>query len=122
MCTRTMAESHIGQFVHFRTQYGYHQGIIEKVTNNQAIIVSPKQYVPAQLVSSTLDSNDMEKLDMALAFWVGPGMGGYPGAAARRGYAGAPGGYGMGYGMGGYGWARWAVSFLAIYVLFGLFW
>ncbi len=112
MCTRAMAQSHIGQLVHFRTQYGYHQGIIERITNDQAIIMSPKQYVPAQLVSSMLDADEVAKLDLALAFFGRPGVGGYP----SRGYA-APGGYGMGF-----GWARWAVSFLAIYLLWGLLW
>ncbi|MCF8563385.1 hypothetical protein LLE49_01325 [Alicyclobacillus tolerans] len=110
MCTRADCERHIGQWVQFHTQWGLHRGIIERVTNRSAILVSPRRYIPAQFASETRDisdetmSADMKKLDLALT-WYGSGAAG--------------GGYG---GYGGIGWGRWAVSFLAIYALFGLWW
>ncbi|QQE77180.1 hypothetical protein [Alicyclobacillus sp. SO9] len=106
MCTRAECERHIGKWVQLRTPYGVHRGVIERVTATKAIIKSPKQYIPVDLA---LDDADERKLDVALA-WGGYGRGGYPG-----------GGYGGAYGYGA--WGRWAVSFLIIYVLWGLwFW
>lgn len=118
MCTRQQCEQYVGQWVRFRTPYGVHQGMIERVTPSKAIVVSPQQYAPAELISDKVDASDMEKLDIALAWGpVGRGAVGYPGA----GYGARAGaGYGGGYGGYGYGWARWAVSFLVIYALFGL--
>lgn len=75
--------------------------------------MSPRQYIPVQLASSDVTLDDVEKLDIALAWYGGIGRGGYPGG----GYGGGPG-----FGWGGYGWGRWAVSFLAIFLLFGLLW
>lgn len=114
MCTRQQCEAYVGQWVRFRTPYGAHQGMIERLTPSKAIIVSPRQYAPAQLISDSVDVSDMEKLDVALAWGrMGRGAVGYPGVG--YGGAGRYGGYGYGY-----GWARWAVSFLVIYALFGL--
>jgi hypothetical protein len=113
MCTRAECERHIGKWVQFRTPYGVHRGVIERVTATKAIIKSPKQYIPVDLALD--DDDDDRRLDVALA-WGGYGRGGYPGAGYGRGYGR---GYGYGYGM----WGRWAVSFLIIYLLFGLwFW
>ncbi len=105
MCTRAQCERHIGQWVQFRTSYGMHRGIIERVTSHSAIVVSPRQFVPAQLVSHEIGESDERKLDLALAQWGG--YGGYPAG---------------GYGGFGFGWRRWAVSFLVIYALWGLLW
>ncbi|GMA56054.1 hypothetical protein C7445_105119 [Alicyclobacillus sacchari] len=113
MCSRTECLHHVGQYVRFTTPYGYHEGIIERVTKDQAIILSPRKYIPPQLASETLDSDELKRLDVALA-WGGYGAGGYP-AYGR-------GGYGAGYGGWGWGWGRWAASFLIIYVLWGLWW
>ncbi|MCI0184544.1 hypothetical protein [Sulfoacidibacillus ferrooxidans] len=117
MCTKAQCEQHVGQWIQFRTLYGHHIGRIEHVTANAAIVVSPSQYVPQHL-AKPVTADDESKLDMVLAFWPG---GGYP----RVGYGGATGsGYGIRSGqVNGYGWQRWAVSFLIIYALWGLwFW
>lgn len=121
MCTKAQCEQHVGQWIQFRTPYGQHIGRIEHVTSDAAIVVSPSHYVPRHL-AKPVSADDESKLDMALAFWAG---GGYP----RAGYGGAAGsGYGAGPGRAngygwGYGWQRWAVSFLIIYALWGLwFW
>ncbi|MCY0900912.1 MAG: hypothetical protein OWU32_01835 [Firmicutes bacterium] len=123
MCTKAQCEQHVGQWVQFRTPYGHHIGLVERISGNEAIVVSPRQYVPAQF-ARTVNQSDEDKLDVALAFWGG---GGYPragfGGGPRVGYGagavGRPGGYG-GYGGYGFGWQRWAVSFLIIYALWGL--
>lgn len=112
MCSRSECQRYIGQYVRFRSPYGYHEGVIERVSGNQAIVLSPRRYIPVHLASTDLRTSDEQKLDVALA-WGGYG-GGY-----GRGYGGGYPGYGYGY---GYAWGRWAVSFLAIYLLFGLLW
>ncbi|QSO46054.1 hypothetical protein [Alicyclobacillus mengziensis] len=110
VCTRAECLRYVGQYVQFQTQYGYHQGVIERVSGNRAVILSPRKYIPAQLISEPLDDDEEKRLNLTLA-WGGYG-GGY-----RGGYGGGYGGYG------GYGWGRWAVSFLVIYALWGLlFW
>ncbi|WP_407655188.1 hypothetical protein [Alicyclobacillus dauci] len=119
MCTRQDCERHIGKWVQFRTPYGYHQGMIERITkDDKVIILSPRRYAPASLITAEVEGDEMQRLDLALA-WYGRRPGypavGYPG--------GAVGGYGPGYGYGAWGWSRWAVSFLVIYALLGLwFW
>lgn len=105
MCKKEECEQYLGQWVGFRTKYGYHVGMVEKVTDNTAIMLSPRKHIPTDLASSNLKLSEMERLDIALA-WGGFGGG-----------AGGAGGYG---GYGGWGWGRWAVSFLIIYVLWGL--
>lgn len=128
LCTRAQCEHHVGQWVQFRTKYGNHVGLVERITKDSVIVLSPRQHIPTQLASADLSLDEHERLDLALAWWGGFGRGGYPG-----GYGGgAPGvgGYGRGYsgyagrggygGWGGYGWGRWAVSFLIIYALWGL--
>lgn len=114
MCTRAQCQQHVGRWIQFRTPYGQHVGMVERVTADQAIVLSPRHLVPQHL-ASPVSQSDEDKLDLALAFWGG----GYPsaGAGPRTGY-----GYGAGRGIGGYagGWQRWAVSFLIIYALFGL--
>jgi hypothetical protein len=117
VCTKAECQRNVGKWIHFRTPYGYHQGIIERISGNQAIIVSPRQYVPVQLASTVVSKDELQRLDVALAA-DGPGWGGYPGGAYGGGY-GRPGPYGRGF---GFGWSRWAVSFLIIYLLWGLFW
>lgn len=109
MCSRAECQRYVGKYIRFQTPYGYHEGIVENVRGNQAIILSPRHYIPAQLVSDSVDADDMKRLDLALA-WGYPG-GAFGGGYGRRGY----GGY-------GYGWGRWAVSFLIIYALWGLLW
>ncbi len=123
MTTRAECEQYVGKWVHFRTKYGYHVGLIEKVSNDCAIVLSLRQHIPAQLVSTDVSADEMKRLDLALA-WGGLG-GGYPGAGYGAGApgAGAYGGWGgRGFGGWGWGWGRWAVSFLIIYVLWGLWW
>ncbi len=115
MCTKEECEKYVGQWVHFRTKYGYHVGLVERVTNDSAVVLSPKQYIPAQFASANLSADEEQRLDLALAWWGGMGRGGYPG------YGGAPGAGAYGGGW-GWGWRRWAVSFLIIYVLWGLWW
>ncbi|MCL6548006.1 MAG: hypothetical protein K6T30_03755 [Alicyclobacillus sp.] len=114
MVTREQCQRYVGQWIQFRTQYGSHIGYLERVTKDAAIVLSPSRFVPAQLASAPVGSDDA-RLDVALAWWGGLG-GGYPAGA----YAG-PGGFGP-YGGWGWGWRRWAVSFLIIYVLWGLLW
>lgn len=116
MCTKAQCEPYIGKWIEFRTPWGWHRGVIERVTNNTAVIVSPSRYVPAQFAIA--DAALTPQRDVALAW----GMGGAPGTPGA-GYGGYPGGVG-GYPGGGFGWyggwTRWAVSFLIIYVLWGL--
>ncbi|MCL6517282.1 hypothetical protein [Alicyclobacillus sp.] len=109
MCTRAECEKYVGKWVGFRTKYGYHVGLIERVTPNAAIVLSPRQYIPKHVTTLAVSASDVEKLDLALAWG---GFGGAPGA----GYGGW-GGWGWGW-----GWGRWAVAFLIIYVLWGLWW
>jgi len=97
--------------VHFQSQYGYHQGIIERISNDKVIILSPRQYVPTRLTGLDVPTDEVNQFDIALAAW---------GVYGRGAYGAGVGGYGGGIGR--YGWTRWAVSFLAIYVLFGLLW
>ncbi|WP_083511661.1 hypothetical protein [Alicyclobacillus acidiphilus] len=125
MCTRAECQRYVGQWVGFRTRYGYHIGKVERITKDSAIVLSPRQYIPAQLASTEITDDESHRLDVALAWWGGFGRRGYPAV----GYGpGAVGGYGphggAGYGgWAGYGWGRWAVSFLIIYLLWGLwFW
>ncbi|GLG00234.1 hypothetical protein Alches_02730 [Alicyclobacillus hesperidum subsp. aegles] len=107
MCTKADCERYIGKMVGFRTKYGYHVGFVERVTQDSAIILSPRKYIPTEFASANVSDDELQRLDLALAQW-----GGAPGA----GY----GGFGGGYGGWGWGWGRWAVSFLIIYVLWGL--
>lgn len=105
MRSRTECLRFVGQYVRFRTPYGYHEGVIERVTQQNAIVLSPQRFIPTQLASESLTSDEETRLDLALAY------GGYGGYGGRGGYGGW-----------GYGWGRWAVSWLVIYVLFGLWW
>ncbi|MCF8563816.1 hypothetical protein LLE49_03560 [Alicyclobacillus tolerans] len=116
MATKEQCEQYVGKWVNFRTRYGYHVGIVERVTDTDAIILSPRKFVPAHLQTRVSDE-DSRKLDAALAW--GGGGGGYPGGGA---FGGRPGWGGGGYPAWGWGWGRWAVSFLIIYVLWGLWW
>lgn len=101
MCSRTQCLRYVGQYVGFRSPHGYHQGVIERVSGNNAVVLSPRRYIPMGLATDTaLDDDAERRLDLALAW----------------------GRYGRGYGAYGYGWGRWAVSFLVIYALFGLWW
>jgi hypothetical protein len=116
MCTRSECELHAGRWVQLRTPWGQHRGIIERVTENSAIILSPRQFAPVHLATD-VTQEEMQRLDVVHA-WGGFG-GGYPGGGyPRRGYGG---GYpARGYGAPGFGWTRWAVAFLSIYLLWGL--
>ncbi|MCL6452675.1 MAG: hypothetical protein K6T78_03490 [Alicyclobacillus sp.] len=118
MYTKAQCEPYVGKWVHFRTKYGYHVGMIERVTDDSAIVLSPRKYIPTQLASSPVSGDDAKRLDLALAWGGYGGWGGAPGAGAGAwgGRAGYPG-WGWGW-----GWGRWAVSFLIIYVLWGLWW
>lgn len=123
MSTRSEFEQHVGQWIRFRTKYGNHVGLVERVTNDSAIMISPRNQIPVNFAGDEVSNNELERLDLALAWWGGGGLGrgGYPGGGYGRGVPGA-GAY-RGGGYGGYGWGRWAVSFLVIYALFGLwFW
>lgn len=117
MCSRGECMRYVGRYVRFSTPYGYHEGVIERVTRDQAIVMSPRKFIPVQMASESVDADEVKRLDIALA-WGGHG-GGYGGYG--RGVAGAygRGGYGGGW---GYGWGRWAVSWLVIFALFGLWW
>ena len=110
MCSRAQCQRYVGQYVRFQTPYGYHEGVFERIRGNQAIVLSPRKFIPVQFASEPLDTDEEKRLDLALA-WGGGYGGGY----------GGRGGYG-GYGAWGYGWGRWAVSWLIIFVLFGLWW
>lgn len=115
MCSQAECRRLIGQPVRFRTPYGFHQGVIERVTRDKAIIVSPIRCVPPQFQICSLSAEDMnpkiQSLDLELA-WGGP--------AARGAYPGAARGAAPIQGIAPYGYARWAVSFLIIFALFGL--
>jgi hypothetical protein len=117
MCSQAECTRLIGQPVRFRTPYGLHHGVIERVTRDKAIIVSPIRYVPPQFQICSLSEDaigaETQSLDVELA-WGGPvARGAYPGAG--RGAAPM-----QGIAPYGYGYARWAVSFLIIFALFGL--
>lgn len=110
MCvTKAECLRYVGQWVRFRTPYGWHRGVIERVTDSHLIVLSPRREVPLQFASAAtpVTAAEQRRLDVALAQWYGP-----PGL-----------GWGM-PGVGGWGWAwsRWAVSFLIIYALWGLLW
>ncbi len=110
MCSKAECLRNVGRYVRFQTPYGYHEGVLERISGHNAVVLSPKRYIPAHLATDFLDQDETKRLDLALAY------GGYGG-----GYGVGRGGYG-GYGGYGYGWGRWAVSFLIIYVLWGLWW
>lgn len=116
MVSKQQCERLVGKWVQFRTPHGVHRGIVERVTHGEVVVIAPKAYLPADLAID-LRPDERERLDIALAWggYGGGGAGGYPGG----GYGYGARGYGGGY---GWGWGRWAVSFLIIYVLFGLFW
>lgn len=125
MCTKADCEPYVGKWVHFRTKYGYHVGVVERLTDENAVVLSPRQYIPAEMASASVTPDELKRLDIALA-WGGFGGGG-GGFGGGGGYGGGAGGYGGrggygGYGGWGWGWGRWAVSFLIIYVLWGLWW
>ncbi|MCL6443451.1 MAG: hypothetical protein K6T83_08350 [Alicyclobacillus sp.] len=105
MCTKVQCQRYIGQYVQFHTPWGYHQGYLERMSGNTVHVLSPRRYIPTHLASADLSDDETKRLDLALAGWGG--YGGY-------------GGYG--YGGWGYGWGRWAVSFLVIFALLGLWW
>ncbi len=91
----------MGRWVHFRTQYGYHVGLIERVTNDSLIVVSPRRDIPAHLASANVSSDELQRLNLALAWWGGFGRGGYQSAGYGRGDSGV-GPYGNGFdGYGG---------------------
>lgn len=114
LCSRAECMQNVGRYVRFQTPYGYHEGVIERISGQSAIVLSPQRYIPAHLATERLDEEETKRLDLALAYGGYGGGGGY--GAGRGGYGGYGGG---GY---GYGWGRWAVSFLIIYVLWGLWW
>lgn len=115
VCTKLECQRHLGKHVQFYTPWGYHQGILERMNRNSVTVLSPRKYIPTHLASAQISEDEAKKLDVSLAAW-----GGYGAGNAVGGY----GGYGGrgGYGGWGYGWGRWAVSFLVIYALFGLWW
>jgi hypothetical protein len=104
MISKSQCRQYVGKWVRFQTPYGHHVGIVERVTPDAMMVLSPRQYVPRQVASQAV--SDVDRPDLALAWWGMPG-----------GAYGAPG-----YGGLGFGWARWAVSFLIIYALWGLLW
>ncbi len=116
-------ERYIGKWVRFRTPYGYHQGIVERVTEDSVVVVAPKQWIPVQLATE-VQMSDLQKLDISTANLSGFGRpyGGYAGVP----YAGMGPGYGFQGtsprygGFGPFGFARWSVAFLIIFALFGL--
>lgn len=116
MCSRAQCQRYVGRYVRFQSPYGYHEGVIERVSGNNAIVLSPRKYIPTQFASEIVEADEERRLDLALAW----GAGGY-GGRYGGGYAGR-GGYGGYGGWGAYGWGRWAVSFLIIYALWGLWW
>ncbi|WP_029422873.1 hypothetical protein [Alicyclobacillus macrosporangiidus] len=107
MVSRAQCQQYVGQWVRFHTRYGQHVGLVERVTPDALIVVSPARCVPKHVPSMAVGT-DEQKLDLALAWWggYGPGVGGAYGP------------------YGGWGWggplARWAVAFLSIYALWGL--
>lgn len=60
------------------------RGGIGRVSGNQAIIMSSRQYIPVQFVTDSLNDEDAKRLDLALV-WGGFGSG-YDGGAGRGGY------------------------------------
>jgi hypothetical protein len=114
MVTRLDCQKYVGRWVRFRTPFGWHRGIIEDITDTHAVIVSPDKYVPAQLASQKLTKDDLRKIDATFAF----GSFGGPAGVGVPGYGMSVPGYG-GF-WGGASWSRWAVAFLIIYLLFGL--
>ncbi|MBX6352966.1 MAG: hypothetical protein IRZ10_06480 [Thermoflavifilum sp.] len=108
MVSMAQCKPYVGQWVRFRTPYGEHTGYVERITPTAMIVLSPRREIPVQLARDSLEVQPAK--DLTLAWWGGAGGWGAPG-------------YGYGYGFGPYGgWARWAVSFLIIYALWGLLW
>ncbi|WP_245632860.1 hypothetical protein [Alicyclobacillus kakegawensis] len=102
MCSQRDCERYVGQWVQFSTPYGVHRGILERVTQRHAIVLSPRQYIPAQFATESLKADEEKRIDAVLASGYGPYGGGY------------------GWGYPGAYWGRWAVSFLIIFTLLGL--
>ncbi|WP_206830332.1 hypothetical protein [Alicyclobacillus fructus] len=114
MCNRADCERLVGRWVTFRTPYGQHQGLIERVTDDgRVVVLSPPSHAVPSLI---LTDGDAKGVDPVLAY------GGFgPRPMGAPGYGMPPYGVpGPGYGYGG-AWVRWAVPFLIIYALFGLF-
>ncbi|MFB5189391.1 hypothetical protein [Alicyclobacillus fastidiosus] len=106
MCTQRECEQAVGQWVSFRTKWGAHRGIVERVTPRGVLVRVPSDYAPAQLIHAT----DEDKLNVALTrfgygvhnagYWGGYGPGaGYYGGRGRWGYPG--------YGAWAGGWWLW---------------
>ncbi|MCL6625684.1 hypothetical protein [Alicyclobacillus shizuokensis] len=107
MCTRCQVQKYVGGWVEFRTPWGYHRGIVERVTPHAVLMRVPKQYAPASYATASIQkaaqadarATDEQKLDIALAQW------GY-----RRPYT-----YGARWGYPGWAgwWAGWWLWWLA---------
>jgi len=121
MCTMRECNDNLGKWVQFRTQRGFHRGIVHEVNPNAVLIRVPRNYAPYQLVTETLDATDEHKLDIALTRFGYPaygyaGYGGYPGYGGYGGYGAGRWGY-PGYGAWGGGWWWWWLPFAAILAL-----
>jgi len=101
MCTRGECQRSMGKWVEFHTIQGYHRGVVERVTNESALVRVPRRYAPVGLVAFEDNDRqtDAQKLDIALAQY------GY------RGYNR----YGYGYWGGGWWW--WWLPFALIFWL-----
>ncbi len=115
MCTMDQCQEARGGWVQFQTQWGWHRGIVERVTDQGVLMRVPRQYAPtAPAGGQRLQGSDQERLDLALAQWgYGPAYGPGYGVPRPGPWGGAPG-YGVGRGYGGWwgaGWWWWWLAF-----------
>jgi hypothetical protein len=112
MCTRCQCQKAVGQWVQFRTPYGYHRGVVERVAPQGVLMRVPRAYAPTSLASAIGlgEQTDEQRLDLALAQWgYGAPANGAPGYAAP--------GYGYANGWWAAGWWWWWIAFAAIFWL-----
>ena len=132
LSTRSNVENAVGQWVQFRTPWGYHRGIVEQVNQRAVLVKVPKEYAPISLAYGSANGaqNDAERLNTALTKHnyrisgdVTPAFGGY-GPGYGPGAGGAPGGrWGYpGYGDWGGGWWWWWLAFAWIFLFAFWFW
>lgn len=108
-----------GRWARFHTPWGVHEGVVEQVVPGAVLMRVPRHFAPTALASVSGMSAD-QKLDLALAQWIGPrgpmgwgAPGPYPpGPGVRGPGCAAPGCAGPGWWAAGWWW--WWVAFALI--------
>lgn len=109
-----------GSWVHFRTPWGYHRGIVQQVEHQGVLVKMPRNYVPAHLANANSSAETKVELALQQVAWGNPNYGygggyhyGQPGYGAGAGY----GPYRPGYGWWNGGWLFWWLAFAWIFAL-----